>query len=288
VLVDKPAGKTSHDIVQHVRRTLGIRAAGHTGTLDPFATGLLVVLIGRATRLARFVEAQPKTYLATGRLGVRTTTDDLTGEVIGSESAALVPETLVRATLAGFLGTQAQRPPQFSAKRVGGERSYRKARRGEAVDLADVDVTVHAIALVAYRPPEFDFRITVSAGTYVRAIARDLGEQLGVGAHLTRLRREAIGSLLVENAVSLEQLSLGALIPPRGVLTDLPAVELDEAGRNDAAHGRAVRESGAGVLRAGGMRGSGEVVVLMGGGELVAVARAEDGWLRPTVVLESP
>ena len=244
--MDKPAGKTSHDIVQHVRRGLGIRAAGHTGTLDPFATGLLVVLVGRATRLARFVEAQPKTYLATGRLGIRTTTDDLTGEVIGPESAGLLPETLVRDTLAGFLGTQAQRPPQFSAKRVGGERSYRKARRGEAVELADVDITVHAVALVAYRPPEFDFRVTVSAGTYVRAIARDLGEQLGVGSHLTRLRREAIGSLRVENAVSLERLSPAALIPPRGVLADLPAVELDEAGRNDVAHGRAVVDTGRG------------------------------------------
>jgi tRNA pseudouridine55 synthase len=283
VLVDKPAGKTSQDIVQHVRRTLGIRAAGHTGTLDPFATGLLVVLVGRATRLARFVESQPKTYLATGRLGIRTTTDDLTGEVIGSESAALLPETLMRDTLARFLGTQPQRPPQFSAKQVGGERSYRKARRGEAVDLADVDITVHAIALLAYRPPEFDFRVTASAGTYVRAIARDLGDQLGVGAHLTRLRREAIGSLRVENAVSLERLSPAALIPPRGVLTDLPAVELDEAGRKDVAHGRAVRESGE-----AGKRGSGEVVALMGGGELVAVARAADGWLWPGVVLESP
>ena len=283
MLVDKPAGKTSHDIVQHVRRALGIRAAGHTGTLDPFATGLLVVLVGRATRLARFVEAQPKTYLATGRLGCRTTTDDLTGELIGPESVALLPETLVRDTLAGFLGTQAQRPPQFSAKRVGGERSYRKARRGEAVELAEVDITVHAIALVAYRPPEFDFRVTVSPGTYVRANARDLGEQLGIGSHLTRLRREAIGSLRVESAVSLDRLSPAALIPPRGVLADLPAVELDEAGRNDVAHGRAVRESGEARKR-----GSGEVVALMRGGELVAVARAEDGWLRPTVVLELP
>jgi tRNA pseudouridine55 synthase len=283
VLVDKPAGKTSHDIVQHVRRALGIRAAGHTGTLDPFATGLLVVLVGRATRLARFVEAQPKTYVATGRLGIRTTTDDLTGEVIGPESAGLLPETLVRDTLARFLGTQAQRPPQFSAKRVGGERSYRKARRGEVVELADVDITVHAIDLVAYRPPEFDFRITVSSGTYVRAIARDLGEQLGVGSHLTRLRREAIGSLRVENAVSLERLNPAVLVPPRQVLADLPVVELDEAGRNDVAHGRAVRESGA-----AGRRGGGEVVALMGGGDLVAVARAEDGWLRPMVVLESP
>jgi tRNA pseudouridine55 synthase len=283
VLVDKPAGKTSHDIVQHVRRTLGIRAAGHTGTLDPFATGLLVVLVGRATRLARFVESQPKTYLATGRLGIRTTTDDLTGEVIGSESAALLPETLMRDTLARFLGTQPQRPPQFSAKQVGGERSYRKARRGEAVDLADVAITVHAIALLAYRPPEFDFRVTASAGTYVRAIARDLGDQLGVGAHLTRLRREAIGSLRVENAVSLERLSPAALIPPRGVLTDLPAVELDEAGRKDVAHGRAVAAS-----EAAGPLGSGAVVALVAAGELVAIARSEEGWLHPTVVLETP
>ena len=283
MLVDKPAGKTSHDIVQHVRRALGIRAAGHTGTLDPFATGLLVVLVGGATRLARFVEAQPKTYLATGRLGCRTTTDDLTGELIGPESVALLPETLVRDTLAGFLGTQAQRPPQFSAKRVGGERSYRKARRGEAVELAEVDITVHAIALVAYRPPEFDFRVTVSPGTYVRAIARDLGEQLGIGSHLTRLRREAIGSLRVESAVSLDRLSPAALIPPRGVLADLPAVELDEAGRNDVAHGRAVVDGGN-----AGKRVTGDAVALMVGGDLVAVARAEDGWLRPTVVLESP
>jgi tRNA pseudouridine55 synthase len=283
VLVDKPAGKTSHDIVQHVRRALGVRAAGHTGTLDPFATGLLVVLVGRATRLARFVEAQPKTYVATARLGIRTTTDDLTGEMIGSESSGLLPESLVRDTLAEFLGLQAQRPPQFSAKRVGGERSYRKARRGETVELADVDITVHAITLVAYRPPEFDFRVTVSPGTYVRAIARDLGERLGVGSHLTRLRREAIGSLRVEDAVSLERLSATALLPARRVLADLPVVELDEAGRNDVAHGRAVVDSGA-----AGRLGSGAAVAevaLLAAGELVAMARAENGWLHPTVVL---
>jgi tRNA pseudouridine55 synthase len=285
VLVDKPAGKTSHDVVQHVRRILGIRAAGHTGTLDPFATGLLVVLVGRATRLARFVEAQPKTYFATGRLGIRTTTDDLTGEVIRSESAGALSEILVGETLAGFLGTHAQRPPQFSAKRVDGERSYRKARRGEPVELADVDITVHEIDLVTYRPPEFDFRVTVSAGTYVRAIARDLGEQLGVGSHLTRLRREAIGSLRVENALTLERLSPAALLPPRRVLAELPAVDLDEAGRKDVAHGRAVVDSRAGAVWAGEPWGSGAEVALLAAGELVAVARAENGWLHPTVVL---
>jgi tRNA pseudouridine55 synthase len=269
--------------VQQVRRALGIRAAGHTGTLDPFATGLLVVLVGRATRLARYVEAQPKTYFATGRLGRRTTTDDLTGEVIGLESDALVPEQMLREALAGFLGRQTQQPPQFSAKRVGGVRSYHKARRGEPVALADVSVTVHDISLVAYRPPEFDFRVTASAGTYVRAIARDLGDRLGVGAHLTDLRREAIGSLRIEDAVTPEQVDPGVLLSPRQVLPNLPVVDLDEARREDVAHGRPVKDSGE-----AGKRGSGEAIALMGGGELVAIARAEDGWLRPTVVLESP
>jgi tRNA pseudouridine55 synthase len=283
VLVDKPAGKTSHDVVQHVRRALGIRAAGHTGTLDPFATGLLVVLVGRATRLARFVEAQPKTYFATARLGQRTTTDDLTGDVIGPDSGEAVSETTLRETLAGFLGTHAQRPPQFSAKRVDGERSYQKARRGEPVALADVNVTVYDITLMACRAREFDFRVTVSAGTYVRAIARDLGDRLGVGAHLTRLRREAIGSLRVEDAVQPEQVNPGALLSPRKVLSNLPAVDLDETGRKNVAHGRAVVDN-----RAAGQQGSGAVVALLAAGDLVAIARSEEGWLHPTVVLAEP
>jgi tRNA pseudouridine55 synthase len=283
VLVDKPAGKTSHDVVQHVRRALGIRAAGHTGTLDPFATGLLVVLVGRATRLAQYVESQQKTYFATGRLGRRTTTDDLTGEVIGSESAELVPEAMLRETLTGFLGKQAQQPPQFSAKRVAGERSYHKARRGESVALADVSVTVHEITLVAYRPPEFDFRVTVSAGTYVRAIARDLGDRLGVGAHLIGLRREGIGSLRIEDAVTPEQVHPGVVLPPRQVLSNLPVVDLDEVRRKDVAHGRSVVDS-----RAAGQQGSGGVVALLAAGDLVAIARSEEGWLRPAVVLVEP
>jgi tRNA pseudouridine55 synthase len=281
-LVDKPAGRTSHDVVQHVRRALGTRAVGHTGTLDPFATGLLVVLVGRATRLARFVEVQPKTYLATARLGARTTTDDLTGEVITSSSAEFVSEASIRGALVGLLGTSLQRPPQFSAKRVSGERSYRKARRGETVQLAAVPITVHAITLLAFRPPEFDFRLTVSAGTYVRAIARDVGDQLGVGAHLTQLRRESIGSLRVEQAVALDQIGPEALLSSRRVLADLPVVDLDESGRNDISHGRAVPDS-----VAAGQRGSGAVALLVQG-ELLAIARPENGRLQPVVVLEAP
>lgn len=284
MLVDKPAGMTSHDVVQRVRRVLGTRGAGHTGTLDPFATGLLVVLLGRATRLARFVETQSKTYLATARLGIRTDTDDLTGRVVEtSDSAGRLGREDVAASLAGFLGTQPQRPPQYSAKHVGGERSYAKARRGELIELPDVDVTVRRIELVEFQAPLLTFRAEVSVGTYIRALARDLGERLGVGAHLTGLRREAIGSLRVEDSVPLDQLSRAAVISARSVLGDLPTVELDQVSRLAVAHGRAVEDSGE-----AGQRGSGEVVVLLGDGELVAIAQAQDGWLRPTVVLVTP
>ena len=289
MLVDKPAAMTSHDVVQRVRRVLGTRGAGHTGTLDPFATGLLVVLLGRATRLARFVEAQSKTYLATARLGIRTDSDDLTGRVLEtSDSAARLSGEQVAASLADFLGPQLQRPPQYSAKHVGGERSYAKARRGEPVELPAASVTVHRLEMLEFQAPLVTFRAEVSAGTYIRAIARDLGERLGVGAHLTHLRREAIGSLRVEDSVPLDQLSPAAVVSARSVLGDLPTVELDEAAQRAVVHGRAVEDSGAGALRAGGRRVSGEVVGLLRDGELVAVAKALDGWLQPTVVLATP
>jgi tRNA pseudouridine55 synthase len=287
--VDKPAGITSHDVIQRVRRALGTRAVGHTGTLDPFATGLLVVLVGRATRLARFVEAQPKTYLATARLGIRTETDDLTGKVVGPviQSPDESEET-VRRALMEFAGVQQQRPPSYSAKHVEGERSYRRARRGDAVELPEVTVVVHRIELCAYRQPEVTFRATVSAGTYLRAVARDLGERLGVGAHLIALRREAVGPLRVEDAIPLDRVTRDALVPVRRVLGHLPSVELDEPERQAVAHGRAVgsrRADGPGTREAGGGRGA---VVLLGSGEVVAVAREEGGKLRPTVVLAEP
>jgi tRNA pseudouridine55 synthase len=279
VLVDKPAGLTSHDVVHRVRRVLRTRAVGHTGTLDPFATGLLVVLVGRATRLARFVEAQPKRYLATARLGLATDTDDLTGRAVAEPvDVADLSSAAAEAALLGFLGEQYQRPPRYSAKHVAGERSYRLARRGQGVDPAQVAVTVHQIELVRFAPPDLEFRVTVSPGTYVRAIARDLGDRLGVGGHLAALRREAVGGLQVADAVPLERLTSEALLPVRTVLRHLPAVELDEPGRIAVRHGRA--------LPAG--TGAEGLVALVRAGEVVAVARAEDGWLRPSVVLEAP
>jgi tRNA pseudouridine55 synthase len=294
--VDKPAGLTSHDVVQRVRRAYRTRAVGHTGTLDPFATGLLVVLLGRATRLARFVEAQPKTYLATTRLGLATTTDDLEGEPLALPlDAAAVTAAVDRArlgeALANLTGTQRQRPPSFSAKRVGGERSHRLARRGEAMELAETTVTVHGIDLIDYQPPLATFRTTVSAGTYVRALARDLGARLGVGGHLTALRREAIGAIRVEDAVPLEALGPDTpLRAPHEVLGHLPAVELDEAGRRAVAHGRTVRDPSAPPAghAPAPAEGGGGLVALLHAGRLAAVAASGDGWLRPTVVLEQP
>ncbi|MBA2627354.1 MAG: tRNA pseudouridine(55) synthase TruB, partial [Gemmatimonadales bacterium] len=240
MLLDKPAGLTSHDVVQRVRRNYRERAVGHTGTLDPFATGLLVVLLGRATRLARFVEGQPKTYLAVARLGIRTDTDDATGrELPALAPGGAVDEAAVDDALESLRGPQSQRPPAFSAKHVDGERSYRIARRGELLDLPPVDVTVHRLELIGVNGDLVTFRTTVSAGTYVRAIARDLGERLGTGAHLVALRREAIGELQVTDAVAVDALMPETpVLPALAVLRHLAVCEVDAAGAAAVAHGR--------------------------------------------------
>jgi tRNA pseudouridine55 synthase len=238
-----------------------------------------VVLVGRATRLARFVEPQSKTYLATARLGVRTDTDDLTGTVTEEHGLEALTREKTLEALAGFAGEQRQRPPAFSAKHVAGERSYRLARRGTPAELPEAVITVHRIEPVEWAPPELTFRATVSAGTYLRAIARDLGERLGVGAHLSRLRREAIGGLRVEDAVPLDQVERDRLLPAAEVLRHLPAVELAPEARVAVMHGRPVPSGGAAGQRGGG------AVVLLDGAEVMAVARVEDGWLKPTVVL---
>lgn len=275
-MIDKPTGATSHDVVRHVRRALGIRAVGHTGTLDPFATGLLVVLIGRGTRLARFIEQQPKTYRATMKLGVTTDTDDGTGAVVEEWRGALPDDSAVRETLEGFCGHQLQEPPAYSAKRVAGERSYRLARRGEAVALRPVEVTVHSLEVLQVDGRTVDFRVTVSAGTYIRALARDAGRRLGVGAHLTGLRREAIGLLKVEDAVMLDDVQPGiGLRPLTEVMGHLPSAAVDDDELRDIEHGRAIRA-------AAGLAGT---TVLRHGDDLVAVAEADEGWLRPKVVL---
>lgn len=274
MLVDKPAGITSHDVVATVRRRFRTRAVGHTGTLDPFATGLLVVVIGGATRLARFVEAGRKTYLAEATLGRVTDTDDRTGEPVDGEWTGPWPElSAVQAALAGLEGAQEQRPPAYSAKSVDGVRSYARARRGETVVLAPVPVVIERLELLGYEPPLVRFRATVGAGTYIRAIARDLGERLGTGGCLESLRRESVGRFQVADAVPLGQLTGEEPLVPPADLVPFPRVEV---GADDAARLRR------GQRVAGAPGGS---AALMHGGELVAVGEARDGEWQPVVVL---
>lgn len=276
--MDKPAGPTSHDVVRAVRRAFGTRAVGHTGTLDPFATGLLVVLVGRATRLARFLESEAKTYHAVARLGQATDTDDATGAPLGTPWAGMPPDrAAVEQALGALRGRIPQRPPAYSAKKVEGRRSYALARKGRAPELPPVPVTVHALELLRYEWPELEFRCTVGTGTYVRALARDAGEALGTGAHLTALRREAIGRFRVETATPLAALDAAApLLPPAPLLAHLPHVQLPAPEREAVGHGRAVPN----VWDARG------TVALLEGEALVAIGTADDEWVRPTVVLE--
>ena len=236
--MDKPAGITSHDVVQRVRRALRVRAAGHTGTLDPFATGLLVVLLGRATRLARFVEAQAKTYHAVARLGIRTDTDDRTGTVLEECPSSIWawPTCVERWRRFSVRGDSGRRPTPPSTSMASAATGWPAAARRWCRRRSPV--TVHAVEWVRWTPPDLEFRITASAGTYIRAVARDLGAALGVGGHLRALRREAIGGLRVEDAVAVDAVVAEAVRSPASVLGHLPAVTLD-------AGGEATRSTGA-------------------------------------------
>lgn len=275
-MVDKPAGPTSHDVVARVRRVLKTRAVGHTGTLDPFATGLLMILVGPATRLARFLEGQDKGYHGVARLGVATDTEDLTGSVVATVEPECWPDLdTVSAAMAALAGDQLQVPPAFSAKRIDGARSYRMAREGRPVSPPAAAVTVREWQCLDWTPPHLEFRTVVSPGTYVRSMARDLGQALGLGGHLTALRRESIGGWRVSDAVALEALEPGMpLVPPAELLREWPAVRLTEAEARDVSHGRVVRRPGT----TGRAR-------LLAGEALAAVGEATgEGW-HPVVVL---
>ena len=254
LLIDKPAGPTSHDVVAGVRRALGRSAkVGHAGTLDPFATGLLLVLVGRATRVQRFLMGLPKTYRAVARLGAVSSTGDPEGEI--TETGRVPPEPLELPT-----GTIRQRPPAYSAVKVGGERAYRRARRGEEVELPEREVTVHRFELIAREGDRAELEIECSAGTYVRSLVADLGD-----AYCEALRRTAIGPFRVQDA------DPERLIALEDALTFLPAVELSEEAARAAAHGRAVPGVGEGVVR------------LLDPAGIVALAEPRDGQLKPIV-----
>lgn len=219
LLVDKPAGMTSHDVVQHVRRIYGERSIGHLGTLDPFATGLLVLLIGRATRLATFLDTEPKVYDATIAFGSETDTDDSTGTVI--RTAKPPEENDVRAAVTRLTGKISQIPPAYSAKSVDGTRAYDAARRGTPLDLPAVEVVVHSWKIGEVREATVTATVTCSGGTYIRALARDLGRLTSSAAHLSSLRRTRVGEFDVRQASTLDSLvAQPARVRPLRVVAD--------------------------------------------------------------------
>jgi len=280
LLVDKPAGPTSHDVVAAVRRSLGTRRVGHTGTLDPFATGLMVVLVGRATRLAQFLVGLPKEYQGTARLGLTTTTDDLTGEPLGgSDDWRGIADATIGDAMGSLTGRLQQRPPRFSAKKVAGRAAHRRARRGEVFELAPEWVDVRQFTLRSRDGPDLTFDAVVASGVYVRALARDLGERLGCGAHLIALRRIAVGPFRLLDALPLNQVpavAASGLRPSSEAVRHLQPVQIDESARAQVRRGRAISAP----ADASG------VVALLAGDDLVAVAEADGVVLKPSVVLD--
>jgi tRNA pseudouridine55 synthase len=240
VVVDKPGGMTSHDVVSRVRRLAGTRKVGHAGTLDPMATGVLVVAIDRATRLLGHLALTDKRYDATIRLGASTTTDDAEGEVLETRSTTGLTEAAVRAALAGFVGEIDQVPSSVSAVKVAGKRAYERVREGEQVELPPRRVTVHALDVTTVELPDVRVSVHCTSGTYIRAIARDAGAALGVGGHLTALRRTAVGPFTLDHARTLEQLAEDFSATPvaEAARAAFPAVELDDSQVADVRVGR--------------------------------------------------
>ncbi len=286
LLVDKPEGPTSHDVVRWARRSLGVGRIGHTGTLDPFASGLLVLLVGPVTRLSEYLSTLSKKYEARARLGICTDTHDAEGTTVRVHDSGVEPtEEQVEAELATFEGSGQQVPPQFSAKKVGGERMYKRARRGDIVQLPPVDVEIFEIRMTDYAPPEIGFTVTCSSGTYVRALARDLGDRLEVGAHLTALRRTAVGTFSVDRAVPGDVLREGLSpdpshwVEPAAVVGHLTMIRVEA----DAA--LCLRQGGAIPWSGEAEPETGRPIAVMDEAGLVGIAEIRNGRLAPKKIL---
>ena len=249
---------------------------GHLGTLDPFAEGLLIVVVGRATRLAAFAAGWTKAYDGVIRLGVATDTDDVTGAVLQTHAVSVTAAELA-AALAGFRGGYEQRPPAYSAVKIAGERAYRRARRGEVVEPAARRVEIDALELVQYTAPDVSFRATVGGGTYLRSLARDLGVALGCGGHLVRLRRTAVGPLRLEEAVAPDVVTSAVVRDPGVLVAHLPRRDVSPAERDAVVHGRPIQRDPAPDTR--------DPVALFAGAELLAVAEVQADLLKPRVVV---
>jgi tRNA pseudouridine55 synthase len=272
-VVDKPGGITSHDVVDAVRTHAGTRKVGHAGTLDPMATGVLVVGVGRATRLLRYLAGLDKEYEGTGRLGVETSTLDADGEVVREAAADNVTREELELALSSLEGDIDQVPPAYSAVKVGGQKLYRAARKGTTVEAPSRRVRVDAFKLLGFDPPDFRFRVECSSGTYVRVLVADVGERLGCGAHLTRLVRTRVGPFSVESSSPLD--ALGDPLPIDSAVAHLPSVRLEEDEAVAASHGRCLAPAGI----------DGPYAVYGIHGELIGIWRDRDAQSCPDMVL---
>lgn len=296
LVIDKPAGPTSHDVVATIRRLLRLEKVGHTGTLDPMATGVLPLVIGRATRLAQFLSAADKTYEAEIRLGITTDTWDAAGASIAPREPAEVPTPdpeAIRAALSEFSGSFLQAPPPYSAKKIEGTRAYTLARRNVAVEPRPVRVTVHDLTLESVAGDRVRLRVSCSAGFYVRSLAHELGLRLGTGAHLASLRRTRSGEFALCDTVTLASVDASPaaaadrIVPMERLLTTLPGVTVTPLGAQRVAHGNQLSPSH--ILRGWPLPGARNVRVrlLDPGGFLLGIGQSGDdpGILRPAVVL---
>jgi tRNA pseudouridine55 synthase len=294
LIANKPRGITSHDAVDRARRLLGVRRIGHTGILDPIATGVLPLCVGRATRLAQFILAEHKTYEGIFRLGWATTTYDADGEPVGERKAPNVTQEQVEETLALFRGKIQQIPPMFSAKKVGGKKLYELARAGKEVERKPVEVEVFELRVLSFDGDRVGFHMRCSSGAYVRNVAHDAGQKLGCGGHVESLSRTAVGLMTLDQAVSLDELTresaAGHVMPMEKIPLDMPLIRITRAGLAQLRHGQPLDRS---VIRPGppgeaqGESGGGRTVRVLGPeGELVAIAEQRAAaFFQPRVVL---
>ena len=278
--IDKPAGMTSRSVVDRVVQIVGIKRVGHAGTLDPLATGTLVVAIGRASRLVEYVQQMPKTYVATFRLGQTSDTDDREGAIVEHAIDAVPDRRQVESALQRFVGQIDQLPPRFSALKIAGRRAHQLARRGLPVELKPRTVTIHSIELLEYRFPDVRLRVECGSGTYIRSLARDLGASLDTGGLMSELRRTAIGEFLAENALALENLSAETWIrhglPLAAAVSQLPGITLPAEAQRRFDLGQPIRWDGE-------RPSSGEVAVFTSDRKLVGIGRFDtaNGMIRP-------
>jgi tRNA pseudouridine55 synthase len=278
--VDKPSGPTSHDIISAVRKRLNLRRVGHSGTLDPAASGLLLILVGRATRLARFLPSSPKRYTGTLQLGLQTSTDDLEGEVLACHEGPLpTPESVLEAAH-HLLGDIEQVPPAVSAIKIGGQRLYRLARKGRPVEAPPRPVRVDRFELTATdNPAVFSFEADVGSGTYIRSLARDLGAALGCGGTLSTLRRTSIERLTLQDAWKPNDPDTEPiLIPIEEIPLIIPEITIDHDSVEKFRNGVAVPFEASDPI-------AGEVAVHTAEGARLGIGEWEEGWIKPRVVL---